>query len=77
MSKTLDNILESRYWITNIMDSRRLRAGIIVVLEKGWEFEDEKGCCVRIFSTVAKAKSGTSRNKVVQKVIHIKMGQVI
>lgn len=77
MSKTLDTVLASRHWIAHIDDERSQGNSIIVTLEKGWDFEDEKGCGVRGFDTVAKAKAGISRHKVVQRVIHIKMARVI
>jgi hypothetical protein len=77
MSKTLDTLLASRHWIAHIDDERSQGNSIIVTLEKGWDFEDEKGCGVRGFDTVAEVKAGTSRHKVVQRVIHIKMAQAI
>jgi hypothetical protein len=77
MSKTIDNLLASRHWIAHIDDERNIGNSIIVTLEKGWDFEDIKGCGVRGFDTVAEAKAGTSRHKVVQRVIHIKMARVI
>ena len=77
MSKTLDNLLASRHWIAHIDDERDIGHSIIVTLEEGWDFEDEKGCGVRGFDTVAEAKAGTSRHKVVQRVIHIKMARAI
>jgi hypothetical protein len=77
MSKTLNTLLASRHWIVHIDDERNQGNSIIVTLEKGWDFEDEQGCGVRGFDTVAEVKAGTSRHKVVQRVIHIKMAQVI
>lgn len=77
MSKTLNTLLASRHWIAHIDDERSQGNSIIVTLEKGWDFEDDKGCGVRGFDTVAEAKAGTSRHKVVQRVIHIKMARVI
>lgn len=74
MSKTLDSMLASRHWVAHIDERSQ---GIIVTLEKGWEFEEDKGCGVRGFDTVAEVKAGTSRHKVVQRVIHIKMARVI
>jgi hypothetical protein len=75
--KTLDTLLASRHWIAHIDDERSQGNSIIVTLEKGWDFEDEKGCGVRGFDTVAEVKAGTSRQRVVQRVIHIKMGRTI
>lgn len=77
MSKTLDTLLASRHWIAYIDDERNIGNSIIVSLERGWDFEDDKGCGVRGFDTVADAKAGTSRHKVVQRIIHIKMAQAI
>jgi hypothetical protein len=77
MSKTLDTLLASRHWIAHIDDERSQGNSIIVTLEQGWDFEDEKCCGVRGFDTVAEAKAGTSRHKVVQRVIHIKMARAI
>jgi hypothetical protein len=77
MSKTLNNILAKCHWVAHIDDERDIGNSIIVTLEQGWDFEDEKGCGVRGFDTVAEVKSGTARHKVVQRVIHIKMGRVI
>jgi hypothetical protein len=77
MSKTLDTLLASRHWIAHIDDERNIGNSIIVSLEKGWDFEDEAGCGVRGFDTVAEVKAGTSRHKVVQRIIHIKMAQAI
>jgi hypothetical protein len=77
MSKTLNTLLASRHWIAYIDDERSQGNSIIVTLEKGWDFEDDSGCGVRGFDTVAEAKAGTSRHKVVQRVIHIKMARVI
>ena len=77
MSKTLNTLLASRHWIAHIDDERNIGNNIIVTLEKGWDFEDDKGCGVRGFDTVAEAKAGTARHKVVQRVIHIKMAKVI
>jgi hypothetical protein len=73
--KTFNSLLDSRHWIAHIDDERNLGNSIIVTLQKGWDFEDEQGCGVRGFDTVAEAKAGTSRNKVVQRVIHIKMAR--
>jgi hypothetical protein len=77
MSKTLDNLLASRHWIAHIDDERNIGNSIIVTLEAGWDFEDEKECGVRGFDTVAEVKAGTTRHKVVQRIIHIKMGRTI
>jgi len=77
MSKTLDNLLASRHWIAHIDDERDIGNSIIVTLEEGWDFEEEKGCGVRGFDTVAEVKAGTTRHKVVQRVIHIKMSRTI
>ena len=77
MSKTLDTLLASRHWVAHIDDERNIGNSIIVTLEQGWDFEDDKGCGVRGFDTVAEVKAGTSRHKVVQRVIHIKMAQAI
>jgi hypothetical protein len=77
MSKTLNTLLATRHWIAHIDDERGDGNSIIVTLEKGWDFEDEKGCGVRGFDTVAEVKAGTARHQVVQRVIHIKMAQVI
>ena len=77
MSKTLDTLLASRHWIAHIDDERSQGNSIIVSLQEGWDFEDEKGCGVRGFDTVAEAKAGTSRHKVVQRIIYIKMGRAI
>jgi hypothetical protein len=77
MSKTLDTLLATRHWIAHIDDERSQGNSIIVTLEKGWDFEDDKGCGVRGFDTVAEVKAGTTRHKVVQRVIHIKMRSAI
>lgn len=77
MSKTIDTLLASRHWIAHIDDERSQGNSIIVTLEKGWDFEDEKGCGVRGFDAVAEVKAGTTRHKVVQTIIHIKMGRTI
>jgi hypothetical protein len=77
MIKTLNTLLASRHWIAHIDDERGDGNSIIVTLVNGWDYEDEKGCGVRGFDTVAEAKAGTSRHKVVQRVIHIKMARAI
>jgi len=77
MSKTLDTLLASRHWIAHIDDERDIDNSIIVTLEQGWDFEDEKGCGVRGFDTVSEAKAGTARHRVVQRVVHIKLANAI
>jgi hypothetical protein len=77
MSKTLNNLLASRHWIAHIDDERSQGNSIIVTLEEGWDFEYDPGCGVRGFDTIAEAKAGTSRQRVVQRVIHIKMARAI
>lgn len=71
MSKTLNNLLEQRRWIAHIDDERNEGNSIIVTLAKGWDFEDEQGCGVRGFDTVAEVKIGTTKANVVQHTIHI------
>ena len=75
--KTLNALLDTRRWVAHIDDERNQGNSIIVTLARGWDFEDEQGCGVRGFDTVAEAKAGTSHNKVVQRVIHIKMAHAI
>jgi hypothetical protein len=77
MSKTLENILAKCHWVSYIDDERDIGNSIIVTLKEGWDFEDIKGCGVRGFDTVAEVKAGTTRHKVVQRIIHIKMGRTI
>jgi hypothetical protein len=77
MSKTLNNILATCHWVAHIDDERSIGNSIIVTLKKGWDFTDEQGCGVRGFDTVAEAKAGTTHQKVVQRIIHIKMARVI
>ena len=71
MSKTVEYMLATRRWIAHIDDERTEGNSIIVTLEKGWDFEDEKGCGVRGFDTLAEAKSQTTRASVTQHTIHI------
>jgi hypothetical protein len=77
MSKTLENILAKCHWVAHIDDERSQGNSIIVTLEKGWVFEDEQDCGVRGYDTVVEAKADTTRSKVVQKIIHIKLARVI
>jgi hypothetical protein len=76
-SKTLEQLLATRHWIAHIDDERNIGNSIIVTLEEGWDFADIGNCGVNGFDTVAETKAGTSRHKVVQRVIHIKMARVI
>ena len=71
MSKTLNTLMEQRRWIAHIDDERGDGNSIIVTLAKGWDFEDEQGCGVRGFDTVADVKAGTNKTSVVQHTIHI------
>ena len=71
MSKTIDTLLATRRWIAHIDDERAEGNSIIVTLEKGWDFEDEKGCGVRGFDTIAEARSNTTRACVTQHTIHL------
>jgi len=71
MSKTLDNLLDTRRWIAYIDDERAEGNSIIVTLQKGWDFEDERGCGVRGFETVAEVKAGTTKACVTQHTIHL------
>ena len=71
MSKTIDNLLATRRWIAHIDDERNVGNSVIVTLEKGWDFEDEKGCGVRGFDTLAEARSNTTRACVTQHTIHL------
>ena len=71
MSKTLNDLLDQRRWIAHIDDERSIGNSIIVTLAKGWYFADETDCGVRGFDTVGEAKRETTRNCVVQRVIHI------
>jgi hypothetical protein len=77
MSKTLENILAKCHWVAHIDDERSQGNSIIVTLEKGWVFEDEQDCGVRGYDTVVEVKADTTRSKVVQKIIHIKLARVI
>jgi hypothetical protein len=76
-SKTLEQLLATRHWIAHIDDERNIGNSIIVTLEKGWDFADIGNCGVNGFDTVAEAKAGTARCKVVQRFIHIKMDRTI
>lgn len=71
MSKTIDYLLATRRWIAHIDDERADGNSIIVTLERGWDFEDEKGCGVRGFDTLAEIKVQTTRASVTQHTIHI------
>ena len=71
MNKTLNNLLEQRRWIAHIDDERNEGNSIIVTLARGWDFEDEQGCGVRGFDTVAEVKNGTTKAKVVQHKIYL------
>jgi len=71
MSKTLNNLLEQRRWIAHIDDERNEGHSILVTLARGWDFEDERGCGVRGFDTVAEVKAGTTKASVVQHTIYI------
>lgn len=66
MSKILDQLQADRLWIAHIDDERSDGNSIIVTLEPGWYFIDEKTCGVRGFDTVAEVRSGTSANKVIR-----------
>ena len=74
MSKTLENLLDLRRWITHIDDERSQGNSIIVTLAKGWHFADDLGCGVRGFDTVAEVKAGTNKSSVVLRTIHISLG---
>jgi hypothetical protein len=63
--------LNNRHWVAHIDDERDIGNGIIVTLEKGWEFNADKGCGVRGFDTVAEVKAGTNRSSVTQECIHL------
>lgn len=71
MSKTVDYLLATRRWIAHIDDERSQGNSIIVTLEKGWDFEDEKGCGVRGFDTLGEVRSLTTRACVTQHTIHL------
>ena len=71
MSKTIDRLLDSRRWIAHIDDERGDGGSIIVTLKKGWDFEDEKGCGVRGFDTLAEVRSDTTKACVTQHTIHL------
>jgi len=71
MSKTLQDLLEQRHWIAFIDDERSLGNSIIVTLQDGWNFEDEPGCGVRGFDTVAEVKAGTTKSSVEQHTIYM------
>ncbi len=71
MSKTLDTLLATRRWIAHIDDERNIGNSIIVTLQNGWDFKDEKCCGVRGFDTVAEAKAGTTKACVTQRIIHL------
>jgi hypothetical protein len=71
MSRTIDTLLATRRWIAHIDDERAEGNSIIVTLEKGWDFEDEKGCGVRGFDTLADVRSLTTRACVTQHTIHL------
>ncbi len=72
MSKTIDRLLDSRRWIALIDDERGTDLGcIIVTLKNGWDFEDEKGCGVRGFDTLAEVRSDTTKACVTQHTIHL------
>jgi len=71
MSKTLDTLLATRRWIAHIDDERGEGNSIIVTLKKGWDFEDEKGCGVRGFETVAEVKAETTKARVTQHTIYL------
>lgn len=66
MSKTTENLLDLRSWISHIDDERNIGNSIIVTLIDGWEFADEKGCGVRGFDTIAELKSGTTKRSVIK-----------
>lgn len=65
MSKILNQLQADRLWIAHIDDERAEGNSIIVTLEKGWYFIDEKNCGVRGFDTVAEVRSGTASGKVI------------
>jgi len=69
MSKTIQTLLDTRRWIAHIDDERAEGNSIIVTLAKGWDFEDDKGCGVRGFDTLAEVRSGTTRACVIQHTI--------
>jgi len=71
MSKTIETLLDTRRWIANIDDERGDGSGIIVTLKRGWDFEDEQGCGVRGFNTLAEVRSGTTRACVTQHKIYL------
>jgi hypothetical protein len=71
MSKTIETLLDTRRWISHIDDERNDGNSIIVTLAKGWDFEDERGCGVRGFDTLAEVKSGTTKARVVQHKIYL------
>lgn len=66
MSKILTQLQTARTWIGHIDDERAEGNSIIVTLEPGWYFTDDKGCGVRGFDTVAEVRSGTASNKVIR-----------
>jgi hypothetical protein len=72
MSKTFQNLLDTRRWVAFIDDERIDGNSIIVTLAEGWDFADDPGCGVRGFDTVAEVKKGTTKASVHQHTIHLK-----
>ncbi|OLP04442.1 hypothetical protein [Rhodoferax antarcticus] len=66
MSKTFAKIKATRPWVRHIDDERGDGSGIIVTLEKSYDFADDKGCGVKGFDTVAEVRSGTSSASIVK-----------
>jgi hypothetical protein len=65
MKTTFQKILETRLWVKHIDDERSLGNSIIVTLDDGFCFMDEKGCGVRGYDTVAEVEKDTRFSNVI------------
>lgn len=64
---TLNKLINDRLWIKFIDDERDIGNSIIVMLDEGWFFMDDKTCGVKGFDTIAEVKSGTKFSEVIYK----------
>lgn len=67
MSKTLQNILNTRLWVKHIDDERGDGNSIIVTLDNDYVWDDERDCGVRGFDTVKEVEVGTRFANIIHK----------
>ena len=67
MSKTLQNILNTRLWVKHIDDERGDGNSIIVTLDNDYVWFDERDCGVRGFDTVKEVEMGTRFANIIHK----------